>query len=318
MTRSALRRFLGKWVVASLPLVGACGAPNDPARKPDDAAMVLPDLAADLELADGSDVDSACQSGQGLCLWFEYYDGGLVPDDAGQAIFWPPLDGGQGDPCAPCKFDQIEGVYCGSCALTNTACGPAYRCAVAECATFCSGRRTAGMVEAVLAARDATGEWLARMAHLEAVSVPAFARLERELAAHGAPERLLAGARRARLDEERHARMMTDLAHAAGARVGRAEVAPIALRPLEDVAIENAVEGCVRETLGVAQARTQARLTADPLLAKVLAGIAVDETRHASLAWALDAWARARLSPSSVRRVDAARAAEARSILVGA
>jgi hypothetical protein len=316
MRRSALRRFLERWAVASLPLLGACGA-NDPG-KGNDAAVVVPDLAPsnnDLAMVDLARADLACVSGQGLCLWFEYV-GGPAVGDAGTVAFWPLPDAG--DPCAPCGFETKTGVFCGTCALTDTPCGTAYRCSVAECATFCSGRRTAGAQPLVLAAGDATAEWLARMANLEAISVPAFARLERELAAHGAPERLLAGARRARLDEERHARMMSELAWARGARVAAADVAPIALRPLEDVARENAVEGCVRETIGAAQAREAAKLTADAQLARVLAAIAVDETRHANLAWAVDAWARARLSPAARRRVDTARIAEARAFVAGA
>jgi hypothetical protein len=315
MRRSALRRFLERWAVASLPLIGACSA-NDPG-KTNDAAVVVPDLAPtnyDLAMVDLASADLACVSGNGLCLWYQYFEGPPV-GDAGTVSFWPLPDAG--DPCAPCGFETKEGVFCGTCALTDTPCGPAYRCSVAECATFCSGRRTAGAEPVVLAAGDATAEWLARMAHLEAVSVPAFARLERELAAHGAPERLLAGARRARLDEERHARMMSELARAAGARVAAADVAPIALRPLEDVARENAIEGCVRETIGAAQAHRQAQLTGDARLARVLAAIAVDETRHSNLAWAVDAWARAQLSPAARRRVDAARIAEARSIIGG-
>jgi hypothetical protein len=154
------------------------------------------------------------------------------------------------------------------------------------------------------------------MAHLEAASVPAFAHLERELRAHGAPERLLAGARRARLDEERHACMMSDLARAAGARMPVVEVAPMAVRPLDEIAIENAVEGCVREALGALAASEQARTARDPVLSTVLAGIAVDEARHASLAWAVDRWASRGLSAAARRRVHAARLTEARSLLM--
>jgi hypothetical protein len=151
------------------------------------------------------------------------------------------------------------------------------------------------------------GAWLARAAHLEAASVPAFAQLERELMAHRAPERLVAGARRARHDEIRHARMMSDLARAAGAGVAAAEVEPVAVRPLDELAVENAVEGCVRETLGAMIAFAQSSRTRDPVLSSVLGAIAVDEMRHGNLSWAIDNWVNRQLDAPARRRVDEAR-----------
>jgi hypothetical protein len=151
--------------------------------------------------------------------------------------------------------------------------------------------------------------------------VPAFAQLMRELAAHGAPEALVAAARRALADEERHARMMTDLARAAGARPATPDVAPTPLRPLVAIALENAVEGCVRETAGAVTAAVEARRLAAgvghfaaPELRRIFAAIAIDERRHADLAWAVDAWAAPRLLPDERRLVAAARADAFRSL----
>jgi hypothetical protein len=60
------------------------------------------------------------------------------------------------------------------------------------------------------------------------------------------------------------------------------------------MAIENAVEGCVRETFGALVAHWQARHARDPDVARVMRVVARDETRHAALAWAIAEWAAGR------------------------
>jgi hypothetical protein len=57
-------------------------------------------------------------------------------------------------------------------------------------------------------------------------------------------------------------------------------------RSLEELAVENAVEGCVRETYGALTAIWQARTAKDPSVAAAVRRIARDETRHAALSWA--------------------------------
>jgi hypothetical protein len=71
--------------------------------------------------------------------------------------------------------------------------------------------------------------------------------------------------------------------------------------------MENAIEGCVRETFGALVATWQARAAGDRTALRALAGIARDETRHAELAWAVDGWARGRLDGGARRRLTAAR-----------
>jgi hypothetical protein len=51
----------------------------------------------------------------------------------------------------------------------------------------------------------------------------------------------------------------------------------------------------------------QARHAADPALREGLSRIADEESRHAAWSWALDAWARTVLAPSSVAKMNAAR-----------
>jgi hypothetical protein len=104
------------------------------------------------------------------------------------------------------------------------------------------------------------------------------------------------------------------LAERFGARAARAEVAPVAARSLEEIAIENAVEGCVGETWGALVALAQAESAGDEAVREAMAGVAEDEARHADLAWAIAAWADRRLDAAGQARVAEARARAARAL----
>jgi hypothetical protein len=153
----------------------------------------------------------------------------------------------------------------------------------------------------------ALGRWWADLSYLEGASVPAFRRLARELTAHQAPASLVRAARRAIWDELRHQRVTAAMAARHGVRAPVARVPSRAGRPLVEVARENAVEGCVRETYGAVVAAWQARTARDPRTRAVMARIARDEGQHAVLAWAVDHWARTRLAPDQRRAIDLAR-----------
>ena len=180
---------------------------------------------------------------------------------------------------------------------------------VIQCGYQCTGRRTAGLDVDASGQDRALGAVFAERAYLEAVSVHAFARLERELGHHGAPESLSVEARRARRDEVRHAAIMARLAcrHGREARLpprqARSEV-----RSLFAVALENAVEGCVRETYGAVVGLVEARASRDPEVRRSLSRIAEDECRHAELAWAIASWALPQLSLEERRQIRAAMA----------
>jgi hypothetical protein len=148
---------------------------------------------------------------------------------------------------------------------------------------------------------------LAAMAHLEAASVPAFARLARELAAHGAPRSLRYETRRAMRDEIRHARLVGSLAEESGGRVPPVRARPARGRSLEAIAIDNAVEGCVRETFGAVVVAMQAARAEIPGVRRAMDGIAQDEARHALLSWRLAAWLDRRLDIDARARVRSAR-----------
>jgi hypothetical protein len=238
----------------------------------------------------------------------------------------PPTDGSDGGVDAGVDAGDFLGEAClrlcptGDCAPTTIAT-PGGEVPAIECTTAFScgaGRRPAGLLPAAPPAGDPTAAWLARMAYLEAAAIDAFRLLRRDLAAHGAPRRLLRACSRAGRDERRHARTMTALARRRGARVEvpRAEVGPPPA--LEALATQNAVEGCVREAFGAVVARFQAGAAADRALGAALQRIAREEAQHAALSFQIDAWARARLTPAARSRVDRARAAAAAELLAGA
>lgn len=152
------------------------------------------------------------------------------------------------------------------------------------------------------------GEYFARSAYLEAAAVDAFVRLAAELRAHGAPPELVAWAETSAEDERRHARALASLAESHGAHVTFDAPRAHPVRPLFEVALENAREGCVRETLGATLGHYQAVCATDPRVTSAFTLIADDETSHAALAWAVDAWAASRVRPWERAAVAQARA----------
>jgi len=197
--------------------------------------------------------------------------------------------GAAGSRTLRCVFEFSD---CPQAPLPRAACGRRHE----------GAPRTAGA-----AAGDPMGRCFAAMEALEAGSVPAFQRLVRELAAHGAPDALVRVARRAVRDERRHAAIMARLARSHGAEAAARPLAAGPVRSLEEVALENAAEGCVGETWGALVALWQSQRALDPAARAAMLTIAADELRHAALAWRVDAWARARLDPAAARRVRDAR-----------
>lgn len=171
-----------------------------------------------------------------------------------------------------------------------------------------SGRRPEGLVAASRRAGDAVGAFFAECAHLEAASVVAFERMARELRAHGAPAWLVCEAERAREDEVRHAKITAALARRSGAEPEAVVAEDRGVRSLLEIALENAIEGCVRETYGALVALHQGARAEDASVAAAMRRIAEDETRHAALAWDLAEWLDSRLTDAERARVAQARA----------
>lgn len=215
----------------------------------------------------------------------------IGPDNACmQAVTYPCNDAPRnaaGDPdCAAICAGVGPGGGGASCFPSSTDGGPS----VFQCVYCAIGRRVEGFAPAEGVGGDVVGNYLAAAAQLEAASVVAFERLARELAAYGAPDALIAEARRAADDERRHARDTRRLAHDRGARVAPLPRLSGDVRPLRTMAVDNATEGCVRETFGALVATWQAARAADADIARVMDVIALEETRHAALSWSVAAW----------------------------
>jgi hypothetical protein len=186
------------------------------------------------------------------------------------------------------------------------------------CYQLCfGGRRPEGM-RASSVRGPALARWLAEMAQLEAASVDAFARLARELRRLAAPPSLIRRAIAAARDEVRHARVTAKLARKAGARPTAPSVTPSRERALVEIAVENAREGCVRETFGALLATWQGEAAGDRELRAAMRAIAADETRHAELAWDVHRWARPLLTRKERSLVDGALRDEAAALVASA
>jgi hypothetical protein len=173
------------------------------------------------------------------------------------------------------------------------------------------GRRPDGLVLRDADSGDRVAQLLSRMALLEAASVPAFARLERELLERGAPPELAERARVAQRDEVRHARQMRRLASRRGLAgnkaLGSFTRAKEAARTVEQLALENVVEGCVREAYGALLATYQAERAGSVELRSVFQDIAADERSHAALAEDVGDWLALQLDDGATQRIALAR-----------
>lgn len=171
------------------------------------------------------------------------------------------------------------------------------------------GRRPTGLHEIEAAPYVSVGQYFANAAHLEAAAVLAFERLEVELRANSAPRALLGRLRRATRDERRHVEITSALARRFGAEPIAAVADPMRARSLVDIALENVVEGVVRETYGATIALFRAARAQDLGVRAAAIEIAEDECRHAQLSWDLHAWLLARLDEKARAHVENARLA---------
>lgn len=292
LARTWLRRIaLGLPIVTApagvIGLVAGTGCSCPPDRT---AVFPVDERQAALVISDdGRSVDLAgCQQVCGE-VTTTLPDGGMA--DAGFVGFRPSASGCQ-------LLSEDEMLYV-ECAFPVDCVG---------------GRKPAGLRAPVGRAADA-GEWLARMAWMEAASVPAFQELARDLARLGAPDVLVRGAARAAHDERRHARAIARLARARGASVPRVVRAASRAPGLRELALDNAVEGGVRETFGALLAAVQAERAGDRDVREAMRAIARDEARHAILSDAIDRWAGSAVDRAEIERARGAAVAELRAAI---
>jgi rubrerythrin len=327
--RERIARAIGAIVFGVTPcaaIAQACSSNADPAVLPAfdgsfDGQGV--DVAADgfAEAADASDFDAAA-----CAITSSYFDSGIYYDAEGGGIDLscvyhlpcglPPtlvaigcltyIGAADGSPDAyvplPCTIP--EGLGCTDGSLTP---GPLGELSMTCLDCLGGGRRPRGLRAARIDAKNSRGEYFAKMAHEEGASVFAFERMQHELALFEAPRALRSAARRAIRDEKRHARAMSSLARASGARSTPPRIKKLRERSLEAMAIENAVEGCVNETYGAIVMHWQSVHATDARLRETFRKIADDEMNHAALSWSLAAWAEEELGAANNRRVRRAR-----------
>jgi hypothetical protein len=151
------------------------------------------------------------------------------------------------------------------------------------------------------------GDYLAEAAHLEAAAVIAFEQLANSLWLFGAPDSLLRRVAIAKADEARHADMMRGLAVAHGITPKAVDVVVERAHTLESLAIDNVIEGCVRETYAALRAMWQSTHATEQKIRAALSVIAKEEASHAELSWAVADWLETKLEPPARQRVRAAR-----------
>jgi hypothetical protein len=169
------------------------------------------------------------------------------------------------------------------------------------------GRRPAGLHGVGGDPYASVADYFAIAAHLEAAAVLAFERMGADLARHGAPAVLLARVRRAAREERQHVVVTSALARRFGGEPLPAHTDSVVERSLFDIALENVVEGVVRETYGAAVALFRAQRAEDRVIRRALTGIAADECRHAELSWALHEWIGKRLTKDEQAALEQAR-----------
>lgn len=177
---------------------------------------------------------------------------------------------------------------------------------------FCMGRRPMGHIEHQSSNQD-LGNHFANCAYLEAASVDAFIELAEQLRSWDAPEALIQRCLVAAEEERNHTMLMDMLAKKYDGQRPEPSAEPQSNTTLFEVALHNAVEGCVQEAWAACVAMHQS-LHADESLRPIFAQIANDEIEHAQLSWNLHSWFCTQLSAEERREVEVAQLAAIRQL----
>ena len=169
---------------------------------------------------------------------------------------------------------------------------------------MCMGRRPMGHIEHQSSNQD-LGNHFANCAYLEAASVDAFIELAEQLRSWGASEALIQRCMVAAEEERAHTMLMDILAKKYDGHRPEPSAEPQSNTTLFEVALHNAVEGCINEAWAACVAMYQS-LHADDALKPIFAQIAKDEIEHAQLSWDLHSWFCAQLSAEERREVHVA------------
>lgn len=176
---------------------------------------------------------------------------------------------------------------------------------------FCMGRRPLGHKELCTNAlrtrsnKDSTSgssnqNYFVQCAHLEAASVDAFVELAHCLRTANAPQNLIDRSVQAAKEEVHHAVLFARLA-------GIQEIPTCEKqrkkKSIFEMALHNAVEGCIYESWAALMAHHHKKHCSDPRLRSVYKVLAQDETKHAQLSWDLHDWFLSQLSKQECAHV---------------
>jgi peroxiredoxin family protein len=140
------------------------------------------------------------------------------------------------------------------------------------------------------------GRYFARAYHAEASAVEAFLELRKELSFHNAPTELIDRCFLAAKEEVVHAQMMAKLAELHQGQLPDLSFGEFEPRTLLELALDNAVEGCIFETFSALKILRQAQKATDSVIAQTLNSIAKDECNHAELSWDIHRYLMTKLS----------------------
>ena len=199
-----------------------------------------------------------------------------------------------------------------SCQVSYTAIHSPYTCPKPVPGRVPHGLHVSGQQAA---SHNRTGQYLSAMAAMETAAITAFEYLGRELEAYGAPAELIARARQAVEEESRHAEMAGLLAATYEAVVPEVRVDDFQLRSLYEIALENAVEGCVNETFAAACGLWQSQHAGLDVFRAVIGHITDEEIGHADLSWDIHRWVMPQLSEPEQARIREAQAEAVASLL---
>ena len=183
-----------------------------------------------------------------------------------------------------------------SCDVEYTAVHSPYTCPRPVPGRMPNGLHLKNGPAATQSSVNVLGQYLADMTAMETAAITAFYNLSLELEAYDAPSELITRARQAVLEETRHSEMAALLAASFDAEIPEVSIDDFCLRSLYEIALENAVEGCVNETFAAACGLWQSEYAQLDVFRKVIAHITEEEMGHAALSWEIHQWVMPQLS----------------------
>ena len=139
------------------------------------------------------------------------------------------------------------------------------------------------------------GDQFLKQAEGEHASVASFARHTLQLLTMGAPAELLTASQKASIDEIKHAKMCYGLAGnflRSRVEAGVLDVEKsLEFSTHKDIIQSVITEGCIGETLSAIQMKVGSHSAKQSVVKQILEEIAIDESKHAQLAWNTIQWA---------------------------